>query len=153
MNILIVAFAQNFRADSKNIEIENKVMDFIKKKIGDSYCAFLSETRYIDEPLEGSYAWQPWNQFASIIQNFKIWRTTGIEWDVLYYLIDDCLAAHDKIEEIEEIVITGHLTPIEYIRLGVLLQSFLPAVRIKFTNFYGVAPTEILKQMNIEIEK
>ena len=58
--------------------------------------------------------------------------------------------AHDRIEEV---TVTGHLTSIEYIRLGVLLQSFLPAVQIKFTNFYGVAPKEVLAQLNIEIEE
>lgn len=148
--ILIVAFAQNFRADNKNTEVENKVVDFVKGKMEDNYCAFLAETRYIDEPLEGSYAWQPWNQFAPIIQNFKLWRTVGIEWDVLYYLIEKCGVAHDRIEEV---TVTGHLTSIEYIRLGVLLQSFLPAAQIKFTNFYGVAPKEVLTQLNIEIEE
>lgn len=148
--ILIVAFAQNFRADNKNTEIENKVVDFVKEKMEDNYCAFLAETRFIDEPLEGSYAWQPWSQFAPIIQNFKLWRTIGIEWDVLYYLIENCGAAHDRIEEV---TITGHLTSIEYVRLGVLFQSFLPTAQIKFTNFYGVAPKEVLTQLNIEIEE
>lgn len=149
MKITVVAFAQNFRADSKNIEKENKVVDFVKGRIEDSYCAFLAETQYSDEPLEGSYSWQPWNQFAPIIQNFRLWRTSGIEWDVIYFLLENCGAAHD---EIEEVVITGNLTSVEYIRLGVLFQSFLPAARIKFTDFYGAAPRDVLAQLNIEIE-
>ena len=149
MKITIVAFAQNFRADSKNIEKENKVVDFVKGRIEDSYCAFLAETRYFDEPLEGSYSWQPWSQFAPIIQNFRLWRTVGVEWDVLYFLLENCGAAHDKIEEV---VITGNLTSVEYIQLGVLFQSFLPAAKIKFTDFYGIAPRDVLAKLNIEIE-
>ena len=56
-------------------------------------------------------------------------------------------------EPIEQIIITGNLTPIEYIKLGSLLQSYFLNIPIKFTDFYQVAPVEILKQMNIEIEK
>lgn len=151
MNILIVAFAQNFRADSKNIEIENKVANFIKDKSNNSACFFLAETRYGEEPEKGTYAWQPWSRLATYLQNFQFICSQGIEWDCPYYINDFYKSKTN--EPIEQIIITGNLTPIEYIKLGSLLQSYFLNIPIKFTDFYQVAPTETLKQMNIEIEK
>ena len=81
MNILIVAFAQNFRANSKNIEIENKVANFIKDKSNNSVCFFLAETHYGEEPEKGLMLGNhgvDWQHIFKILNSFFLKVLSGI---------------------------------------------------------------------------